>query len=178
MMVVAILALIIIGPKDLPGVMRSAGQWANKARSMSREFRSSVKEMISEAELDDAKNAIQSTRQMSVDKIVENTIDPTGTVKSAVKDIDSAARTDGASAKPASKSAGSSAEAKAESAGGKPADADPAGGDQAQAKVIKTPLQKAPPHSIVPPPEPGAPSTDAGKTKAGAADEAAGQKSA
>lgn len=179
LMVVAMLALIIIGPKDLPRVMRSVGQWVNKARGMSREFRSSINEMISEAELDDAKQAIQSTRQMSVDKIVEDTIDPGGTVKSAAKDINAAARADGTSGttstaksttEAAPKSADAGAEAKAETG------AEPAGGDdQGGATVITTPLQKAPPHSIVSPAEPAASGSEA---PAAAADKVSGQKSA
>ena len=40
--VVAMIALIVVGPKDLPRIMRVVGRWAGKARAMAREFQSSV----------------------------------------------------------------------------------------------------------------------------------------
>ncbi len=51
MAVIALLALVIIGPKDLPRVMRTMGKWAHKARSVSREFQSGIDDMIREAAL-------------------------------------------------------------------------------------------------------------------------------
>lgn len=50
-LVVAIVALVVIGPKDLPNVMRTVGQWVGRARGMARHFRSGVDTMIREAEL-------------------------------------------------------------------------------------------------------------------------------
>ena len=68
--VIAIVALVVIGPKDLPRVLRLVGQWVGKARAMSRHVRSGFDTMRREAELDemqkqwDAQNAaiIASTR--------------------------------------------------------------------------------------------------------------------
>jgi sec-independent protein translocase protein TatB len=53
MLAVAIIALLVIGPKDLPRVMRVVGQWVGKARGMARHFRSGFDNMIREAELED-----------------------------------------------------------------------------------------------------------------------------
>jgi sec-independent protein translocase protein TatB len=50
---VAVIALLVIGPKDLPRVMRVVGQWVGKARGMARHFRSGFDNMIREAELED-----------------------------------------------------------------------------------------------------------------------------
>lgn len=49
--VVALVALIVIGPKDLPKAMRVLGYWVGRARSVARQFRSGFDEMIREAEL-------------------------------------------------------------------------------------------------------------------------------
>ncbi len=49
----AIVALVVIGPKDLPRAMRFIGKWVGKARSVSRHFRSGLDAMMREAELDD-----------------------------------------------------------------------------------------------------------------------------
>ena len=51
--VVAILALIFIGPKDLPKVMRTVGYWVGRARGMARHFTSGLENMVREAELEE-----------------------------------------------------------------------------------------------------------------------------
>src|SRR5205809_7388371 len=51
--VVAILALIFIGPKDLPKVMRTVGYWVGRVRGMARHFTSGIETMIREAELEE-----------------------------------------------------------------------------------------------------------------------------
>lgn len=51
LLLVAIVALVVIGPKDLPRVLRVVGQWVGKARGVARQFRSGFDEMMREAEL-------------------------------------------------------------------------------------------------------------------------------
>jgi sec-independent protein translocase protein TatB len=51
--VVAILALIFIGPKDLPRVMRTVGHWVGRVRGMARHFTSGIENIIREAELEE-----------------------------------------------------------------------------------------------------------------------------
>lgn len=51
LLLVAIVALLVIGPKDLPMALRTAGRWIGKVRRMSNHFRSGVETMIREAEL-------------------------------------------------------------------------------------------------------------------------------
>ena len=51
--VVAILALIFIGPKDLPKVMRTVGYWVGRMRGMARHFTSGIETMMREAELEE-----------------------------------------------------------------------------------------------------------------------------
>ncbi len=50
-LVVAIVALLVIGPKDLPKAMRFLGKWVGKARGVARQFRSGFDSMVREAEL-------------------------------------------------------------------------------------------------------------------------------
>jgi sec-independent protein translocase protein TatB len=52
-LLVAIVALLVIGPKDLPKAMRIVGQWVGKARGMARHFRSGFDAMIRESELEE-----------------------------------------------------------------------------------------------------------------------------
>ena len=51
--VVAILALIFIGPKDLPRVLRTLGYWVGRVRGMARHFTSGIESMVREAELEE-----------------------------------------------------------------------------------------------------------------------------
>ena len=53
LLIIAVVALVVIGPKDLPRVMRTVGQWVGRARGMARHFRSGVDAMIRESELEE-----------------------------------------------------------------------------------------------------------------------------
>jgi len=54
-LVVAVVALIVIGPKELPAVLRTAGQWMGKIRRMAAEFQGQFQEAMREAEMADLK---------------------------------------------------------------------------------------------------------------------------
>jgi sec-independent protein translocase protein TatB len=53
LLIVALVALVVIGPKDLPRVMRTVGNWVGKARGMARHFRSGIDTMMRESELEE-----------------------------------------------------------------------------------------------------------------------------
>ena len=53
LLVVAVIALVVIGPKDLPKAMRVVGHWVGRARGMARHFRSGFDTMMREAELEE-----------------------------------------------------------------------------------------------------------------------------
>jgi sec-independent protein translocase protein TatB len=53
LLLIAIVALVVIGPKDLPRVMRTVGHWVGRARDMARHFRAGVDTMMREAELEE-----------------------------------------------------------------------------------------------------------------------------
>ncbi|WP_428682240.1 Sec-independent protein translocase protein TatB [Sphingopyxis sp.] len=52
-LLVVVVALVVIGPKDLPKAMRFVGKWVGKARGMARHFRSGLDTMMREAELEE-----------------------------------------------------------------------------------------------------------------------------
>jgi sec-independent protein translocase protein TatB len=58
-MVIGAVALIVIGPKDLPKALRTVGQMTGKLRRMAAEFQGQFQEAIREAELDDVKQQLQ-----------------------------------------------------------------------------------------------------------------------
>ena len=53
LLIVAVLALLVIGPKELPGAMRTVGHWIGKVRGMARHFTSGIETMIRESELEE-----------------------------------------------------------------------------------------------------------------------------
>ena len=53
LLIIAVVALVVIGPKDLPRVMRTVGQWVGRARGMAKHFRSGLDTMMREAELEE-----------------------------------------------------------------------------------------------------------------------------
>ena len=53
LLIIAVAALIFIGPKDLPRVMRTVGYWIGRARGMARHFTAGVETMMREAELEE-----------------------------------------------------------------------------------------------------------------------------
>jgi sec-independent protein translocase protein TatB len=58
-LVIAVVAIIVIGPKDLPLAMRTAGRWIGKIRRVSNHFRAGIDAMIREAELEEMERSWQ-----------------------------------------------------------------------------------------------------------------------
>ena len=85
LLLIGVVALVFIGPKDLPKALRVAGFWVRKARTLSREFQSSVEQMIREAELDEMRQELKKATEIDLDKEFRNTIDPTGSLAESLK---------------------------------------------------------------------------------------------
>jgi sec-independent protein translocase protein TatB len=81
MAVILMVALIVIGPKDLPRVARTIGKWTGKARAMAREFQRSLDDMAREAELQDIKAEMDKLSRTDVRHRIEETIDPEGELR-------------------------------------------------------------------------------------------------
>ena len=76
LLVIAIVALVVIGPKELPALLRSWGKWMAKMRGMASEFRGHVDEMVRQSELDDVKKQLVDLQSL----------DPTKEIKSIVQE--------------------------------------------------------------------------------------------
>jgi sec-independent protein translocase protein TatB len=63
LVVIAVVALIAIGPKELPGVLRMIGQWMGKARKMAAEFQGQFQEAMREAEMADLKKSFDEVKE-------------------------------------------------------------------------------------------------------------------
>jgi len=91
LMLIGVVALVVIGPKDLPAALRVAGYWVRKARTLSREFHSSVEQMMREVELHEVQNELRKATEIDLDrefnKIMDPAVDPAaGAQKPAIPD--------------------------------------------------------------------------------------------
>lgn len=64
MLVIAIVMIVVVGPKDLPNMLRTFGRFAAKARGMAGDFQRQFNEALKEAELDDVKKSVDSLRDL------------------------------------------------------------------------------------------------------------------
>ncbi|WP_099867788.1 Sec-independent protein translocase protein TatB [Pararhizobium haloflavum] len=75
-LVIAIVLIIVVGPKDLPRMLRSFGRTMTKLRSMAGEFRSQFDDALKEAELDDVRQTINSARKMNPARELRDAMNP------------------------------------------------------------------------------------------------------
>ena len=78
---IAVVAIMVIGPKELPRALRAVGQWIGKARAMTREFQNSVNDMINESEFEELRKTANSMGDFSASNILDsnsatNTVTP------------------------------------------------------------------------------------------------------
>jgi len=85
LLLIGVVALVVIGPKDLPRALRTAGFWVRKARTLSREFQSSIDQMIREAELDEVRQELKKATEFDLEKEIKQTVDPTGELAQSIK---------------------------------------------------------------------------------------------
>jgi sec-independent protein translocase protein TatB len=77
MAVIAVIAILIIGPKELPVVLRSLGRWAGKARRAARDIQSGIEELARESELSDLKNELSDAAEhLDVKEQIKESLDP------------------------------------------------------------------------------------------------------
>ncbi|MGY3452368.1 Sec-independent protein translocase protein TatB [Bradyrhizobium sp. USDA 4353] len=84
LLVIGVVALIAIGPKELPGVLRMVGQWMGKARRMASEFQGQFQEAMREAEMADLKKSFDEVKEAA------SGFSPSGMMSSLQRDVDKA----------------------------------------------------------------------------------------
>ncbi len=148
MAVIALVALVVLGPKELPQAMKTFASFTRKMQRYARDFRSGVDNIIREAELDDAKKALDAVR-VNPKSAMQKLVDPTGETLAAVSDVEKAARDKGDS-KPAIATPVDAKPVETKPAEAK-TDGPSAAAEAAPSNVIIQPTNMAPPHSIRPP---------------------------
>src|SRR5689334_15889683 len=88
LLVVGVVALVVLGPKELPNALRTVSNLTKTARKLAGEFQSGINEIVREAELEDARKAAESITKGSISEAIEKAIDPTGEMKSTVTGVE------------------------------------------------------------------------------------------
>jgi sec-independent protein translocase protein TatB len=85
LLVIIVIALVVVGPKDLPRMMRTVGQWAGRARAMADQFRRSFEDIARQSELDDLRAEVNRLQQTYVPPAeeIESAMYPTGSIPSS-----------------------------------------------------------------------------------------------
>ena len=80
LLVIIVVALVVVGPKDLPRLMRTAGQWAGRARAMADQFRRSFDDIARQSELDELRQEVTRLQQSAIPNQaeIETAMYPTG----------------------------------------------------------------------------------------------------
>ena len=88
-LIIAVVTIIVVGPKDLPRLLRSVGQIMRKVRSTANEFRGQFEDVIREAELDDLKSTMDDVKSMNPINQMKNAInDEVDGVRDIVSETD------------------------------------------------------------------------------------------
>lgn len=147
--IIALLALIVIGPKDLPMLMRKLGGFINRLRGMAAEFRASFDEMARQSELDELRKQVEELRSGQLMQPISDEIAP------AMTAIETDIRQDwtGAGASPAVEVPAAKPAPKQRKAAKAPA-AKPASAKPAKAPVKKAAAPKPPAKPTKPPTKP------------------------
>lgn len=83
LLLVAVLAIVFIGPKDLPRVMRTLGQYVGKMKAMAREFQNSFDELARETELDELRKQVADLRDATIKPLTEPLAEMERAIKNA-----------------------------------------------------------------------------------------------
>jgi sec-independent protein translocase protein TatB len=97
MLVIGAVALVVIGPKDLPKALRACGEFVGKVKRMASEFQGQFNDAMREAELHDLKKQVEDVGG-TVQSATKVDFNPIQTIRDEIKDIKSAAATTGAAA--------------------------------------------------------------------------------
>lgn len=92
LLLVGVLALVFVGPKDLPRVMRTAGRYVGKMRAMAREFQQSFEDLARESELEELRKQVAELRNQSVAPLADlrDAVETAGTAAEAAPEPESA----------------------------------------------------------------------------------------
>ncbi len=78
LLIVAVITVIVVGPKELPKVLRTVMMAVRKVRSMAADFQSTIDDMVRESELDDLRKQVTDPAGLDLESEIKETLDPSG----------------------------------------------------------------------------------------------------
>ena len=87
LMIIALVTIVVIGPKDLPRVLRAVTLGMRKVRGMARDFQQSLDELAREAELQELRKEIEQASTADLEKELQSIADPAREMEESVRDI-------------------------------------------------------------------------------------------
>lgn len=85
-LIIAFVLVIVVGPKDLPKVLKTFTNFLRQVRQMASEFHRSIENMADESELKDVKKSLNQIKNSNFDSLAKEHLDPTGSVGSALNE--------------------------------------------------------------------------------------------
>lgn len=86
--IIALVALVVVGPKELPRVLRTLTLWARRARQMAREFQDGLEDLAREADIEDIKRKLEREASSIADH--GRSIDPTRAMDDSAREVEAA----------------------------------------------------------------------------------------
>ncbi|MDA9008367.1 Sec-independent protein translocase protein TatB [Alphaproteobacteria bacterium] len=89
MLVVCMVTLLIVGPKDIPKVIKTVRDGMKQVRGLANEFQSGMDDLVREADLEDTKKILKNASTGSLEKTIRETVDPKGELEQDIGEIKS-----------------------------------------------------------------------------------------
>lgn len=109
-LIIVVMAVLVLGPKELPQAMRTMAKILRKVRGLASEFQGHFNDMVREAELEDVQKSVQQLSSTNVGAQVNKMLDPKGEIGDALRDDPLKDKTEPASDNTASSETGDAAQ--------------------------------------------------------------------
>jgi sec-independent protein translocase protein TatB len=83
MLMIIVVMIIVVGPKDLPRALYTLGQWVGKIRMAARQFQDTIEQAAHQTGLDEVQKEVRSLSNFNVGNEIEKSIDPKGEMRDA-----------------------------------------------------------------------------------------------
>ena len=82
LLVVGLVLIVVVGPKDLPKVLRTIGQWTRKVKKIARDFQDNIEDIARESEIDEVRNNFNDT--INISESISNPASPEDNLKEMI----------------------------------------------------------------------------------------------
>ena len=87
--IVAVITILVVGPKELPRVLKTVVAGVRKVRGLANDFQRGIDELARETELDDIRKDLEKAADIDLERELEETVDPTGGLTNTMHELES-----------------------------------------------------------------------------------------